>query len=228
MDRKTWGGLLFLGLVIYYLFFILTLTYGEDLANEFGQTLGGNTTVDVDVDNTFGYDVYCDYPRYKYTQAGEGSRYYFDLDNLDCDISAGVISQNVCNNIAGCNWTNITTGFWWFADTTEGCTGTINKTYYNDGTPSSENLCLIDGIQGSANANTCGVLGCTVYEPELDASGGVKSPLSILKVVGELFTFRYDFGFEKDIVDLGATFILVYLPFMLLLLSIYLLSPLSN
>jgi len=224
---KEWAGKVFLGLIIYFVILTLTLSYGQAMAESFGSTLNGNTTNSVNLSTAFGTQSSCDYPRYRYNQNGDSSRYIFNLDNLDCEISVGAISPNNCNALNGCNWANETTGWLWFSSTNQYCNGTLNKTYYNDNVPTTENICEINGLQGDTNVNTCSVLGCTVYAPRNDASG-VKSPVGLLDTVGDLFLFRYDFGFETGLYTFLANFLIFTLPLIVLLLCIYLLSPFSN
>ena len=225
---KAWAGKLLLGLIGYFTIFVLIITYGSSVAESFGGSIGGETTFDVSLNSTFGSQSSCSFPRYRYNQNGDSSKYIFDINNLDCDISAGAISPNVCDYIEGCNWANTTTGWLWFSSTTQHCNGTINQTYYNDGEINTENFCNMDGLQGDTETNTCGVLGCTSYAPRNDAKGGVLKPLVMLDTVGNLFLFRYDFGFETDLYDWITNFIIFYIPFLLLIMSIYILSPLSN
>lgn len=221
---KLWAGVTIIGISIYFILLIALTTYGEAWANEVGINFGGNATDSVSLNQSIEQQSSCDYPRYRYTPDGEQSKFNFDLDNTDCGISVGALGENECNAVQGCSWENTTSGFLFFSSQEESCVGDINKTYYNDGVATSKDMCLMDGLQG--DKSNCQKLGCTVYEPQDDFGSGDVGFLSMFQQVSDLFTFRYDFGFE-GILSVVSTLLLVWLPSLIVLLCLYILSPFS-
>lgn len=226
---KEWAGKTVLGLAIYMILFVLTVSYAGEVANYFEFTLQGNATKDVDLELSLGSEYSCGYPRYKYATTGESSKYVFDKDNLDCEVSAGAISPKTCDFFEGCTWKNETSGFLWFKDVTGICEGDLNKTFYNDGVYTEEKICDVVGLQGNENTLTCSQLGCTVYEPRnLGEVSGISSTADVMGTLGNLFSFKYDFGFERSIFNFLANFTFFYLELIVLVIALYILSPLSN
>lgn len=221
---KLWALGTVIGIAGYFLFLTLFTTYGGAFAQEFNLQ-AGNITQNVNISEVIVGQSYCDYPRYRYSTDGQGTRFLFNLDNLDCSVSVGALGEDSCNSIAGCSWSN-TSNFLWFTTQSQSCTGQINKTFYNDGVPTEKDICLIDGLQGNGNENTCAILGCTSYEPKNNEGYGSVGFLDVVQQISDLYTFRYDFGFE-GFLQVISTLFLVYLPSIILLGAIYILSPFS-
>lgn len=112
-------------------------------------TIGVNSVENVEqksyMDDGFIYDEYlsniegmCTNPRTIYQKESENKIDVESYDKpsntvkfLDCEITQGVTGEDKCEQIEGCNWTTIESGWWFWGSSYETCTGSINFTYYN-------------------------------------------------------------------------------------------------
>lgn len=224
MNNKIWAFVVILSIAFYFIFLVLLTGFGSNIAQEFGLSTG-QTLSNVNLSEQLQPQFSCDYPRYRFNRDGEPTRYVFNLDDLRCENSVGAVSELSCNDIQGCLWDNVTSGWLFFQSVTERCTGEINKTFYNNGVPTTKNICMIDGLQGQPVL--CARLGCTAYEPSPQLFDRGVGFMGVVQQTSDLFTFRYDFGFENGLASTFATFLLVWLPLVMLLGAIYILSPFS-
>jgi hypothetical protein len=207
------AGVWFALTTLYFFLFVgiatVATTFGSDVGAEYGSaSFSGGDLVSFDSDS----GLYCDDPRYGYAPNGDYIR--VGVTDYRCSASLGATQEDVCNALLGCTWENVTSGFWFFASTDEGCTGTINASQYSLATA---NLCTTN------ITSECQILGCTVYEPQQE-SDIPKSPLYFLTVTADLFTFQYDFGFN-NLTDTFLTFMAVFLPLLLWIYSLYMMLP---
>lgn len=133
-------------LIIY--FFLMTI-----LVTIITSISGGNIETDINIASQ-----YCDNPRniyesYNHDTYTSSSR-PSDLWNLDCSKSYGIISENNCLQLTGCNWTSPSLSWWeklWGSSTPPAtCLGTINASHYNILTYTS----IFGGLGVRAHNNT--------------------------------------------------------------------------
>src|SRR6056297_1702685 len=215
------AGVWFIGVMIYFVFFILIVHGTTSLDEETADSdLVEIELEGVNFDTLIGTN-YCTSPRFGYNaQTGELTEYNRrNRDKLFCEESPGALSQSECNDIAGCSWENVTTGFWfWESTESASCIGDINATEYdiemtdpligrprvkshnNTGiygtyTPFSDpNVC--EHPEVLYNKTLCDLFVCTWESATPDAT--FNSVGSIYSTVGDVFTFRHDFGFSNS------------------------------
>lgn len=164
--------------------------------------------------------------------------------HIECDRSKGVIGQDVCEEITGCAWED--PGNWFsnlFGSSEPTCNGEMNYMFMND-TYRSYLGWVIDAYEDVdpltdqfickhpsviSNETLCNELSCTwkyrsgltdidtsdIEEPKLGLLGNMWS------VVKDMFTFRFDFGFEDTTGDYILNFIVFWLPLIGVILAIY-------
>jgi hypothetical protein len=197
---------------IYFIIFISVVASVSSLGLDFED----GTISDGDISSLTGQSVFqCDTPRYAIR--GDGSVYITRENNLDCRSSYGANNDKLCNQINGCTWENVTSGFWFFADTTETCNGDINLNFYD-----SEN----DGLCKGLTSNDCFILGCTYYETNPYTSD-ISSPKEIMGLIFQLFTFRYDFGFS-GLLNIIISIFFMFIPLLIWIMSLYFMLPFAH
>jgi len=234
--------------VIYFFFFIMIVNSAENVVG-----LGVSSdlvTIDlgaVEFDAIIG-SSFCANPRNYYNaDTGEQSIYTnAETDRLFCEESAGVLSSSTCNDISGCNWTSVTSGFWFWTTTSEpSCIGDINSTtygieknnpffgrprivshnntgYWESFTPFDDpSVCTHPNV--IQNKTLCNMFSCQWELVTADTS--FNSVGSVYSTISEVFTFRYDFGFTNQTLSLLMNFIFIVLPLLLLIVSLYFMLP---
>lgn len=156
------------------------------------------------------------------TGSGGGRAMNF-LGNILCTRLNIMEDMNTCNNISGCEW-QAETNLFNITISDAGCGGIVNKTYYNI-TGGINQYCDSYGLQ---DEGLCNVFRCDwINETELASTGvndlETRSVSSIWETIKFIALFRADIG-------LGAfnfifAFIFFYIPFVMLLWSIYMALP---
>ena len=139
-------------------------------------------------------------------------------------IDIGSVYDNTsCEAISGCSWVTKTTWFGW-GESTESCEGYINSTYYNAGVNYTFNpfgyfnddVCTMTNV--SSSEGLCNLFGCTWYPDntfqELEYK---KATSSLFGVIGSIVTLRLTFGTTNSAVNSILTFMLVWIPLIILL-----------
>jgi hypothetical protein len=168
--------------------------------------------------------------------------------SLNCDESVGVTDETVCNQIEGCSWETVSACSWWTqlwcTGSTDTCTGNINGTYYGMAESDSwfgghyaikEDSAVVNDANVCTDYNlsvtNCTLLSCSwLGSEQLYALKETEIKLSqnmwnvAWNSVGQLITFRYDFGFDTY-ANWVTNFIIFYLPLLLLILAIYAIVP---
>ena len=243
------SGILFIVLVVYFFIFILVVSSSEKISalaetNDTIVTINlGNVEFDAIIGSSF-----CTDPRYYYNaETGEKKKYNLnEYDRLFCEESVGILSQDICDDISGCKWENVTSG-WWFWKTVEdaSCIGNINSTYYgiaqttvvigrprieshnNTGvwaiyTPFSDpSACQHPNV--IRNKTLCDMFSCSWTPVTPDSS--FKSVGNVYSTMSDVFSFRYDFGFANQGLSLFMNFIFIVLPLLILIVSLYFMIP---
>lgn len=237
-------------LVIYFMFFILSVNSVQNLVN--ADNL--NSDISLEINN---YDFsgilgnsYCSNPRFSYDPAtGEKEEYPKAFtDRLRCEESIGVLDQSTCDIIEGCTWENVTSGFW-FWETTESasCIGDINATAYGIEVTTSifrprvaahnntgiyaANTPFLDPTPCThpevlTNKTKCDLFSCSWEDINIQSS--YTEPSRVLDTVGDLFTFRYDFGFDNDNYNYILNILTFVIPLLMLIVSIYYMLPFAH
>ena len=173
-----------------------------------------------------------------YTDVYFNIEYYETL--LNCDISLGVLSNETCNNLEGCSWTYDTTA------SSYTCTGEINASYYDIDTYSylfsstnyvASHINSQIGQRGSIcnspnvydNESLCNLFSCTWYDDKIlsDLSiediklnlGYTSNLKTAWGTLGELFTLRFDIGFENPMFTYIFNFFVFWLPMLFLIFA---------
>jgi hypothetical protein len=169
--------------------------------------------------------------------------------SLTCKESVGVTAQSSCEQIEGCSWSSVSICPWyysWCGETQNTCTGNINGSFYGispEGTGIfSGNHYAGSGVGITTNAvdicedfdlnvSSCLLLSCSWLGSEQlynIRQEEIKLNQNMWNVawnsVGQLITFRYDFGFDTY-ANWVTNFIIFYLPLLLLILAIYAIVP---
>lgn len=230
-------------LFIYFTFFVLIVASVNTFDGEISDLNNYNTSVSSEDFQDMNYEFTCEEPRYYYTANAEKDVYDKTArDRLHCSESYGVISNESCNDIEGCSWDFVTTGALWWKESDYYCLGYINSSYYgvdsttngrriasheNRGFWSKINLfndpspCTHPNV--IYNRTNCIAFSCSWVE--FDFSEKLNSPSKIMRVIGDVFTFRHDFGFQNSTVTFLFKFIFLILPLIMLAIMIYLLLP---
>lgn len=175
----------------------------------------------LDVENISG-DGFCDSPRYAIRP--DGDEQTIPKTDERCIDTRGAISEDRCESIDGCVWGNETIFFFW-TSSDETCTGTININNLTNETLnplSLYNLCTLEYVID--DRELCYNLGCTWYDETTSDTDIVSSPVNLLKTLGTLFTFRYDFGLNS-IFNGFLNFFLFWIPLLMLIGAVYFLAP---
>lgn len=215
MARDT-AGKWIIGLVIYFvgLSFIMV-----GVGNISSQSIV-NVTEQGAIDSLSSLQGYCDLPRF-YT-AQNGVQYQGFIHSQRCDKTIGFYDEIICNSISGCGWENVTTGALWWKDTTQACKGRINVFELNNNVSFTTNIGLSKKIcslaQAQTNQTLCYNLGCTYFN-EMREIEGVK----FLGFIKDVFTLQVSFGFDNNLVNLLLSFIFVYFPMIIFIMSLIIL-----
>jgi len=242
------GASVFFFLFIYFVVFILVADGADSMGTEnddinvtdFSGTDGGLYGIGY-------FGQVCNTPRYEYDPESTDVSETNDPDHLDCERTKGVLRSDICNSIEGCSWENVTSGFW-FWETTEDatCLGSINASYYGIDTTSflgrevvveHSNTEVFRDRYGSKksicnhpnvvrNESLCNTFSCTFDFLQTDLEDTGLS--SIRRTAGDVFTFRYDFDVENSVLSFVINFVLVILPMIALLISIYFMLPIVH
>ena len=230
------AGVWFILLVIYFIFLNAVVYTGNAAVNN-NETVSNNIFIEGSLGLDYG-SALCSDPRYKYEPFSSQTEEFLGIRarSMDCENTAGVLNQQTCNNIAGCNWTNITYTKWLFVNY-EGastCLGNINASKYginttssifgfdvvdyhaNTGTFKSPSVCNHPNV--IQNSSLCYVFGCTWSPLQLDISA---NPLTLYDSVKDVFTFSYNYGVSNPFFAFILNIIFVLLPLIALVLSIY-------
>lgn len=206
--QREVAGIWIFVLIFYYicLGLILTATANIESTNSFINGSSGGYI-------NSGLSGMCDKPRETYNANGDLTK--TNDRTTSCALTLGTFDEEVCNRIIGCTYDNITTGIFWWKDTLEICTGTINRTYYSgDDSTAFKSICKWSNVLH--NETACEDLGCKWNEdiPEIDS-------YSVWDLVKDIFTNDVSFGFENDGVNNLLTFIFVWFPLIVIAFAFY-------
>jgi hypothetical protein len=213
------AGVWFIVVSLYFILFIAVVSSVQTFSQETGIEFTDGTTANGSIDSlTLSSQPFCDTPRVRYGSDGSSS-FQINPNEDDCSLTNGILNQQVCEGLVGCSWQNITTGFWFFSDTKETCIGTLNASYY--GKDDTNNFCTAPVV--SSNATICIRMGCLMYTTE-PLTYDITSPKQLFLLVTDLFSFRYDFGFD-DLLNILLTIILIFIPLLIWLMALYYMIP---
>lgn len=167
--------------------------------------------------------------------------------HLECKYSAGVLSNESCQQISGCEWEIDTTLWNTFLnfinlgeDPTETCTGHIDiegvstpydylggmrviSKHYN---PAGDSICHHPEVY--QNESMCNLLSCTWKDEQpiddIDVEGLEPSTSLVGNVwttIGDMISFKYDFGIENSAGNTIINFFMFHIPLIGAILSIY-------
>lgn len=232
-------------LFFYFTVLIIIVAASDNLYGEIYVT--GEAGIEGYDNLLFMTDAACENPRFKYNPTtGESSQYNRgQVDSLDCSQSYGTLSKNDCDSITGCSWDNVTSGFWFWKSIDEGCTGYIDSDSYGVDSKVKD---LFGGISvkphdtytAFSSSNVKSISPCNhanvVRDEELcrlfscswvsvDFTENYDKPSSILKTMGSVFTFKYDFGIENNLLSWILRFMFIVLPLIMLMVSVYMMLP---
>jgi len=212
----------FIILLIYFISFITLTSSLSNMNDDF--TVTGDGLI-----NNTQLATKCDSPRKVYSSTPpdmvELSADYLD----DCKYTRGSIIPELCNDIEGCAWENITT--WLFGyDTTESCVGDVNTSFYNDDVALGSYTSLCDMSDLQDNQNLCVFMGCTWYvkTPEdlakdAEGLGALKNSVSSISgLLGQMVTFGIDVGLT-GFANVLFFMVFLYIPLIMLILVIVML-----
>lgn len=236
------AGVWLVGIVIYFIFFILTTNGVSQLYAESGENITiSSSNLDF---SSFAGGNYCNNPRYAYNPETLEQYEYktTQYDFLNCEESIGVKSESICSNINGCSWDNVTSGFWFWTTTEEAsCIGNINASYYGIETTTEITGEVVKAHNNTAtfgivsicnhpnviqNKTLCSTFGCTWDTLKIDNT--YTSTSSVIDTVKDLFSFRYSFGFDDDTANNILNVIFFYIPLLMLIVSIYFMLPIVH
>jgi len=216
---KFTSGIWFILVTLYFIFFIGTVSVVNLFAYEEGINFNDGTITNGSLTGlNVNPEFFCDTPRYTYSADGS-NQFKINPSSSNCRDTAGVVSEDICERIVGCSWEEVTSGFWFFSSTSETCVGTINATHY--GKTNQNNFCTANNVSG--NLTNCILMFCTWYETQ-PLQSDITSPRQLINLIGELFTFRYNFGFD-GFLNIFITILFIFIPLLIWLLSLYFLLP---
>lgn len=210
-----------IGISIYYVGIIALFSFAIGIDEDISISDGGFMSIE----QLRSQGGACGYPK---TTEYQGLNLY----NNYCS-QTYLTNNETCSEIQGCYWSDerwfipFTNGGSWFGDAY--CKGRINTTFYNGGvTLDGERIC--EASQLDTNENLCTTLGCTWTDFSQMSNTQLNeyakpTPMTFLKSVGFLSGFRADFGFD-GVGYIFISFLLFYLPLLLLIGAIYMLIPL--
>lgn len=215
-------------LLLVTIYFILLITIFNSIAgfsDEYSTALNSTASADINFEETF----FCDEPRVEFYVSSDGSiesRRTYD-NNIDCQATLGVYSENLCNGYAGCTWENET--FFFFTTDTQTCKGVINTTYYNNGTlpPTGTSICDLANV--ADNQDNCNRFGCTWYRHS-PISTNIENSGSIVSMLIGLTTFSYDFNLDDNVgvLEIFITLMFFTIPAIYFLICVYFLTPFAH
>jgi hypothetical protein len=196
---------LFVALVIYFFLFLFIANVGEQA--EVDNYISLNESI----------EAFCTTPRHSFDADGDTNRIL--ASSKRCVKTKVGFDESGCNSLEGCTWVNESTFFFWSSPSA--CEGDINRSFYTNESIGliPPNLCVMEGFQ---DQDLCFNIGCTWMDSASEIN--VKDTKGMLELVGELFTFRYDFGFS-GLYNVLTVFFSFWLPFLLLIGCVYYMLP---
>jgi len=237
------AGGMFVLMIIYFIVFIASVSLGEQINQESSEI-----NVESQIEGLEGYyndfSKICITPRFEYDPDTADITESNDPNNLLCEKSKGVLSKTICESIEGCSWENVTNGFWfWKSTEPASCLGNINGTaygietktflgqnyvsdhnnteYFEDNYNIKNSVCTHPNV--IKNKTLCDTFSCSYNR--LDTPEPEANLNSIKNSVGDIFTFRHDFGFESTTAQFFGNLLFVVLPLIMLAISIYFMLP---
>ena len=156
-----------------------------------------------------------------------------DLSKYDSKCSSlvdiGKIYDNVsCTGYEGCVWEETGKFLWIFGDSTYGCYENINTTHYNAGVNYTsynpfgyvtDSVCEMSNL---SNEGMCSAFGCTWYPDNTFEELKYKEATSgVFNVIKNIITLRVTFATTNSGVNAILTFMLIWIPLIILILSGY-------
>lgn len=207
----------FILLVFYFTFFVVITAVAD------------NTTIDdyIVVENEILVQGQCTPPRFAIFPDGQEDEITDKAFMRKCRLhTRGTFDETQCDIIPGCEYKEEVSRWYWF-DQSEGCYGQMDIFQLNNNQtvffPQFTSMCELENV--ISDPEMCHAVGCTWDETiEQGALVIPRTPTSLFRTVGDLFTFQYDFGFS-GLANFLLIFILFYIPFLMILLCGYLLLP---
>lgn len=187
-------------------------------------------------------------------QINEGRKTVYDEyragGSIECSMTSGVQSNESCQSINGCKWTQPEDSFFqrtidwitFWSDSPENpptCTGIVdyadfttnNRNYlgttvinFHDNTP-KESVCRHPDVIG--NETLCKIMSCTWYNTKSpqdinaeEVDIGFGLMKDMWKNLQEMFTFRFDYGMDNEMASYMLNFFTFHLPMIILVLSL--------
>lgn len=151
------------------------------------------------------------------------------LNNIDCGkLDIDDYDNDTCEYISGCEWHNVSDIFG-ITVRKAGCRGNVNKSHYNI-TADNDYYCESTSLnyQEICEVFTCSWFNNTDFTAS--TSNINNNPMSgfnsIMRTLGSLFTFQYDFNMGTY--NIILSFILFWIPFLMLLFAIYMALPILH
>ncbi len=242
MGSET-GAKWFLGILFYFIIIIFLITSIENVTDTTIGNINEHYSDYCSLPRTT-YELYPDEIIISDTES-EGYTANFWTGNIECKFSKGILSQTYCEEIDGCSWE--ASSFLWWEVGEPTCVGTFNATTYGfnesdiqswlfegsvieydvDEFLDSNDICAYPSVV--ENETLCNMLSCSWIPYEKDVTSinvnDVKPSVSFVsntwKIVSEVFTFEFDFGFENETINNLLIFITFILPLIGLGLSFY-------
>lgn len=250
--KNSFGGAVWVILIVFYfVFFSAAVTISDRIVIESDQNpIAG--IVDSSGNFLQQFEPVCTTPRSQFDiNTGELKELMwtsssFQEYGIECRYSPGAESQNKCEDISGCSWDTVTSGFWFWESSYETCLGNINTSFYNissipynEGAPLSlpgvttplievhENSRDLSGSFGSpcdhpkviTNEFLCTeVFACTWNEEGFEQMENVRG---FLKSVTDILTLQYNFSTGHPLLNNILKFLFIILPMILLLMGVY-------
>jgi len=212
------AGKWIIGIVVYYFFLFIILSMTSSMIREIGvhdRMLNYTDVGFFNKSNEFfnNPDGIC---------RGRGNSMNF-LENILCNQLEVFEDENTCNNVSGCSWVNETDLFG-IAVSPAGCSGVVNKSAYNI-SGGIRNYCSSPGLQ---DQGTCEMFKCPwidrqqLAEEQADSinSNNLNTFWDSIKFI---VTFRANFGLGSY--NWLISFLLFYIPMLMLLWCIYMALP---
>ena len=170
---------------------------------------------------------------------------YYD-GHIACQYSRGVVAEDICNELSGCEWETSLLG--WVFGTEETCRGQFNYSFIdeygidfythraiinefeNEFGEQSNNICEHTAVLD--NKTLCEELSCTWqfrkgnYGDSInfdvdDIRPNIGMVSKIWEVTKQIATFKFDFGFENEQANFILYFIIFWFPLIGLGLALY-------
>lgn len=150
------------------------------------------------------------------------SRMSLPSKDMNAALTTSMMDNETCNSVTGCEWHEA--GFL----TRSGCSGDVNATALGINDTDQFTVCRSDYLD--TDQFTCYIFGCQWSNTTSQGNNiGISSSYSsttFLYQIGQFATFNVDF--DIGVFKYLVVFILVYIPFFMLLFALYMSMPFIN